>query len=90
MRLCVSGYKMPRRWCRAGWMKRYTEAMKRFLTLIPALVLLPGWPAFLAAQPRPAVIKIDSDRVIGEVDPRGTALNLTATVYILTPYPESH
>src|SRR5450759_3974387 len=69
MRLCVSGYKMPRPWCRSGWIKRYTEAMKRFLAFLPALVLFPGWPAFLAAQPRPAVIKIDSDRVIGEVDP---------------------
>ena len=43
--------------------------MRRFLCIVSALVLLPGSGAFLAAQSKPAVIKIDSDRVIGEVDP---------------------
>ena len=50
-------------------MERYTEAMKRFLAFLPALALFLGSQAFLAAQSRPAVIKIDTDRVIGEVDP---------------------
>ncbi|MGA2119918.1 MAG: alpha-N-arabinofuranosidase, partial [Bryobacteraceae bacterium] len=40
--------------------------MKRFLRLLPPLLLFQVSPAFLGAQ---AVIKIDTDRVIGEVDP---------------------
>ena len=42
--------------------------MKRFLAFLPALVLFQGSLEFVGAQSRPAVIKIDSDRVIGEVD----------------------
>jgi alpha-N-arabinofuranosidase len=43
--------------------------MKRFAPCLLALVLFQGSPGFLLAQSRPATIKIDSDRVIGEVDP---------------------
>jgi alpha-N-arabinofuranosidase len=42
--------------------------MKRCFALISALVLFQSSPGFLGAQSRPAVIKIDTDRVIGEVD----------------------
>jgi alpha-N-arabinofuranosidase len=43
--------------------------MNRFLAFLPALVLFQGSPSPLGAQSRPAVIKIDTDRAIGEVDP---------------------
>src|ERR1035441_5001688 len=43
--------------------------MNRFLAFLPALFLFQGSQSSLGAQSRPAVIKIDTDRVIGEVDP---------------------
>ena len=43
--------------------------MNRFAAFLPALVLFQGSPSPLGAQSRPAVIKIDTDRAIGEVDP---------------------
>jgi alpha-N-arabinofuranosidase len=43
--------------------------MRRFLASISALLLFQGSLALLWAQTPAAVIKIDSDRVIGEVDP---------------------
>ena len=45
------------------------ETMKRLLAFLPALVIFQCSLSSLGAQSRPAVIKIDTDRVIGEVDP---------------------
>ena len=41
--------------------------MKRFASCLLALVLLQGSLVLLLAQSRPATIKIDTNRVIGEV-----------------------
>jgi alpha-N-arabinofuranosidase len=45
------------------------KTMKRFLVFLPVVFLFQCLLSSLGAQSRPAVIKIDTDRVIGEVDP---------------------